>query len=296
MQRKPTPEEFLSQFPLIKEMLKTMQIKTIEESGIEADDIIGSISNLCDCDKIILSGDKDLLQLIDQNTSIWLTKKGVSEVDKVDINNIQSKFQISPKQVIDLKALMGDVSDNIPGVKGIGEKTAIELIGQYSDLNNLYNHLDNLRPKLKEKLVSDKDMAYLSKQLATIKTDCKIDFNLEECKVVFPFTKNVYAFFSEMDFTSLLNNKSLFSEDLSQNDIPLYKKIKLTKENIAKFKDYTNDIFCYNLQSLEFLFQNNIYFLEQTFDIFSDRLDIDEVMLALKPIFENEKILKITSS
>lgn len=296
MQRKPTPEELLSQFPLIKEMLKTMQIKTIEESGIEADDIIGSISNLCDCDKIILSGDKDLLQLIDQNTSIWLTKKGVSEVDKVDINNIQSKFQISPKQVIDLKALMGDVSDNIPGVKGIGEKTAIELIGQYSDLNNLYNHLDNLRPKLKEKLVSDKDMAYLSKQLATIKTDCKIDFNLEECNVVFPFTKNVYAFFSEMDFTSLLNNKSLFSEDLSQNDIPLYKKIKLTKENIAKFKDYTNDIFCYNLQSLEFLFQNNIYFLEQTFDIFSDRLDIDEVMLALKPIFEDEKILKITAS
>ena len=125
MQRKPTPEELISQFAVIKEMLSCMNIKVLEFAGIEADDIIGTIAKSYSGEKFILSGDRDLLQLIDDRTTVWLTKKGVSEVDKVDENRLRELYNLRPSQIIDLKALMGDSSDNIPGVKGIGEKTAL---------------------------------------------------------------------------------------------------------------------------------------------------------------------------
>ena len=297
MQRKSTPEELISQFPLIKQMLSAMNIKTIEESGIEADDIIGSISKSCDCTKIILSGDRDLLQLIDDNTSVWLTKKGVSEVDKVDKNKIKEEFEITPEQVIELKALMGDTSDNIPGVSGVGEKTAKALILEYGSLDNVYNNIESIRPKLQEKLINDKEIAYISKTLATIKTDCDINFNLDECKIVYPLPISAYNFFKEMDFTSLVRNKSLFSEettDESTNNVT--ERVKLTKENLDKLNSLKSDYFCYNLSDMEFIIDGTIYYLDKVIDMFSDGLDVDEVILSLKPIFENDKVLKITAS
>lgn len=297
MQRKSTPEELISQFPLIKQMLSAMNIKTIEESGIEADDIIGSISKSCDCTKIILSGDRDLLQLIDDNTSVWLTKKGVSEVDKVDKDKIKEEFEITPEQVIELKALMGDTSDNIPGVSGVGEKTAKALILEYGSLDNVYKNIESIRPKLQEKLINDKEIAYISKTLATIKTDCDINFNLDECKIVYPLPISAYNFFKEMDFTSLVRNKSLFSEettDESTNNVT--ERVKLTKENLDKLNSLKSDYFCYNLSDMEFIIDGTIYFLDKVIDMFSDGLDVDEVILSLKPIFENDKVLKITAS
>ena len=297
MQRKSTPEELISQFPLIKQMLSAMNIKTIEESGIEADDIIGSISKSCDCTKIILSGDRDLLQLIDDNTSVWLTKKGVSEVDKVDKDKIKEEFEITPEQVIELKALMGDTSDNIPGVSGVGEKTAKALILEYGSLDNVYKNIESIRPKLQEKLINDKEIAYISKTLATIKTDCDINFNLEECKIVYPLPISAYNFFKEMDFTSLVRNKLLFSEettDESTNNVT--ERVKLTKENLDKLNSLKSDYFCYNLSDMEFIIDGTIYYLDKVIDMFSDGLDVDEVILSLKPIFENDKVLKITAS
>ena len=297
MQRKSTPEELISQFPLIKQMLSAMKIKTIEESGIEADDIIGSISKSCDCTKIILSGDRDLLQLIDASTSVWLTKKGVSEVDKVDKDKIKEEFEITPEQVIELKALMGDTSDNIPGVSGVGEKTAKALILEYGSLDNVYKNIESIRPKLQEKLINDKEIAYISKTLATIKTDCDINFNLEECKIVYPLPISAYNFFKEMDFTSLVRNKLLFSEettDESTNNVT--ERVKLTKENLDKLNSLKSDYFCYNLSDMEFIIDGTIYYLDKVIDMFSDGLDVDEVILSLKPIFENDKALKITAS
>ena len=297
MQRKSTPEELISQFPLIKQMLSAMKIKTIEESGIEADDIIGSISKSCDCTKIILSGDRDLLQLIDDNTSVWLTKKGVSEVDKVDKDKIKEEFEITPEQVIELKALMGDTSDNIPGVSGVGEKTAKALILEYGSLDNVYKNIESIRPKLQEKLINDKEIAYISKTLATIKTDCDINFNLEECKIVYPLPISAYNFFKDMDFTSLVRNKLLFSEettDESTNNVA--ERVKLTKENLDKLNSLKSDYFCYNLSEMEFIIDGTIYYLDKVIDMFSDGLDVDEVILSLKPIFENDKVLKITAS
>ena len=297
MQRKSTPEELISQFPLIKQMLSAMNIKMIEESGIEADDIIGSISKSCDCTKIILSGDRDLLQLIDDNTSVWLTKKGVSEVDKVDKDKIKEEFEITPEQVIELKALMGDTSDNIPGVSGVGEKTAKALILEYGSLDNVYKNIESIRPKLQEKLINDKEIAYISKTLATIKTDCDINFNLEECKIVYPLPISAYNFFKDMDFTSLVQNKLLFSEettDESTNNVT--ERVKLTKENLDKLNSLKSDYFCYNLSDMEFIIDGTIYYLDKVIDMFSDGLDVDEVILSLKPIFENDKALKITAS
>ena len=127
--RKETPPELRSQFPLIKDLLREMGILVIEEDGIEADDIIGTAAKSIEGEKIILSGDRDLLQLISPDTEVWLTIKGVTLLNKVNLSNLKLNFEISrPDQIIELKALMGDSSDNIPGVAGIGEKTALKLL------------------------------------------------------------------------------------------------------------------------------------------------------------------------
>ncbi len=215
-QRKPTPPELISQFPVIKEMLSVMNISTFEFEGIEADDIIGTISqnvDNVDIETIILSGDRDLLQLIDKNTSVWLTKKGVSEVQKVDLTNLKSMFSLeSPSQIIELKALMGDASDNIPGVKGVGEKTALTLLDTYKTVDKIYENIDSIKGKLQEKLKEGQKDAYMSKQLATIKTDCDFDFDLEKCKLQFPFGEEVLQFFKTWDFSSLIKNAKLYQD------------------------------------------------------------------------------------
>ena len=248
MQRKATPVELVSQFPLIKKMLQAMGIKTIEQEGIEADDIIGTIARHIDCKKYILSGDRDLLQLIDDNTFVWLTKKGVSEIDKVDETRLKELYNISPSQVIELKALMGDTSDNIPGVRGIGEKTAQTLINEYGNVDNIYDNIENIKGKLSEKLEEDKDMAYLSRKLATIKTDCDIDYNIDDFVLDFPFSTEAYQFFKEMDFTSLINNATLF-KDVNVEEATVTKVERLPLDN-ATIKEFKNLIAIYNRKQL----------------------------------------------
>ena len=175
MQRKATPEELISQFPRIKEMLESMQIKIVEQAGIEADDIIGTIAKNTACEKIILSGDRDLVHLLDDKTTVWLTKKGVSEVDKVDKEQLKSKYNMIPEQVIDLKALMGDASDNIPGVKGVGEKTALSLIEEYGNLDNVYNNIETIKGKLKE---LKPFMGFINRRLCIQLAKLMVDFNV----------------------------------------------------------------------------------------------------------------------
>ncbi len=296
MQRKATPPELISQFPVIKEMLKTMNIKTFELGGIEADDIIGTVTKLYKGEKIILSGDRDLLQLIDDETSVWLTKKGVTELDKVDEKRLLELFNLKPYQIIDLKGLMGDSSDNIPGVRGIGEKTALTLLEKYKNVDEIYNNIENISGKLKEKLLSDKEMAYISKQLATIKRDCEIDFNIEDCRYEFPFNEKTYQFFKQWDFSSLLKNQSLFSNEKIIKISEKIEKIQLTNEILKDILQANNKIFCYDLKKLQFLFNDKIYYLNANFDMFNPNLKVEEVCQDLKTIFENKNILKITMS
>ncbi len=187
--RPPTPEKLYQQIPKVKEVLEALNASVFEKQGFEADDIIGTIAFLSPIETIVLSGDTDILQLVDSKTKVYLLKKGVKDIVLCDENLVKERFQgLNPGQILDLKALKGDASDNIPGVTGVGEKTAISLVLKFKSLENLYEELKEnsekaktLKPKLKEILLKYKEQAFLSKELAEIKKDMVIDFNLEKC-------------------------------------------------------------------------------------------------------------------
>lgn len=208
--RKPMPEELRPQIPLLKEILKLMGVTYIEKEGIEADDIIGTIAKNTNIMTYIYTGDKDSFQLVDHETTVYFTRRGVAEIDEYNEKNFKEKTGINPVQIIDLKSLMGDASDNIPGVAGVGEKTALALVQKYGSLENVYNHIEEERGKLKEKLISSKDLAFLSKSLATIKTDCEIDFCVENMGVKTPFSYALKEKFIELEFKSFYQKEDLF--------------------------------------------------------------------------------------
>ena len=293
--RKETPPDLIKQFPVIKSMLKLMNIKVLEYEGIEADDIIGTLSTSSDKENILLSGDRDLLQLVNQNTVVWLTKKGVTEIDVMDEKAIKNKYGFSPKGIIDLKALMGDSSDNIPGVSGVGEKTALSLLDKYSTLDGVYQHIDEITGKLKDKLINDKDNAYLSKTLATIKTDCDIQINFDEYTYSYPFDESVREFFEYMNFNSFLKREDIFGapkkKEVAVKEI-LIDNLKVVDALIGEIKDE----FSYDLEELKFASKNNAYFLKKDLDLFSVNIDEKDVLKKLKNIFEDEKIVKITKN
>ena len=217
--RSSTPEELGMQFALLEETLQTMGIKTIKIKGLEGDDIIGTLAKRFDVPTIVLTGDRDSLQLIDDSTQVWLTKKGISELKMMDTSALMEEYGVAPRQVIDAKALMGDKSDNIPGVKGIGEVGAYKLVREYGSLENIYNNLDNISKALRAKLENDKDMAFLSYKLATIKTDCDIECNLDECIYQFPFASKVKELFAKYQFSALLKKDNLFCKDTKIQEI-----------------------------------------------------------------------------
>jgi len=295
--RKPMPEELRSQIPVIKEMLKIMNITTIESDGIEADDILGALSKqFDDCKKFIVSGDRDLLQLITDTTEVWLTKKGVTDILAVNLDNLQEAYGVKyPYQVIELKSLMGDASDNIPGVMGVGEKTALKLIEDYDNLQNLYDNIDKITGKLKEKLESDKDNAFMSRTLATINTESEFEYEKRDMK--FPFSFDVFTFFKEWNFTSIIKRNNLF-EAVKSDDNVVAKMIKIengdvVKELIFKIKNK----FSYNFEKMQFSpNRDEIYFIEPNPTMFDIGLSLDEFLTLLKDVFENEKILKITTN
>lgn len=182
--RKPLDDELKVQFPIVREFLDAAGIKRYEIHGYEADDIIGSMAKQCQksADTTILTSDRDLLQLIDASTKVLLMQKGITEMKLVDNENFPEMYDgLSPIQIIDLKGLMGDTADNIPGVKGVGEKTAIRLLKAHPSVEEVYAHMDEVKGKLKEKLENDKDNAFLSKHLATIYRDMDLPFALESC-------------------------------------------------------------------------------------------------------------------
>jgi len=185
--RKPSPPELHPQFPLVKEVLSALKIKTLELAGYEADDIIGTVAKLCDNENVkcdILTGDKDDLQLASDCVTVKLviTRGGKTETTDFNAEDVQAQYGVSPAEFIDVKALMGDPSDNIPGVAGIGEKTAFSLISQYKSIENIYGNLDKLSvtPSVLTKLEAGKELAKLSKTLATIDVNVPIEFELND--------------------------------------------------------------------------------------------------------------------
>lgn len=214
--RKKAPEDFYRQIPRIKGILDAFGIKIFEKEGFEADDIIGTIALLAetkspDLEIIILSSDTDVLQLVDAKTKALILKKGISQTILYDEKGVQEKYQgLTPRQLIDFKALRGDPSDNIPGVFGIGEKTATELINRFKSLENLYSGLDqeetskSLKESLLNKLVNQKEKAFLSKRLAEICRDIDLNFDLESCSWKNYDRDGVAKIFKDLGFFSLL--------------------------------------------------------------------------------------------
>jgi len=194
--RPPAPQELYQQIPKVKEVLQAFNVPIFEKEGFEADDIIGSIAKAApkkqvvpEIETIILSGDLDVLQLVDPHTKVYSLRKGVKDVVLYDEAGVEKKYGLPPGQLLDFKALKGDPSDNVPGVSGVGEKTAKELIKEFESLENLYQDLEEksekakkLKPRLRETLLKYKEQAFLSKELIQIKKDAPLDFNFKECR------------------------------------------------------------------------------------------------------------------
>lgn len=186
--RKPMPEELREQVPVMKEVLKAMGIVIVEQAGLEADDILGTLAKKAQragLEVSLVSGDRDLLQIADEHIKIRIpkTKSGRTEIEDYYPKDVADAYKVTPTQFIDLKALMGDTSDNIPGVPKVGEKTAAELMVTYGSLDNIYAHVEEISKKsIRESLIANKDLADLSKLLATIKIDCEVELDYEAAK------------------------------------------------------------------------------------------------------------------
>ncbi|MDD2397568.1 MAG: DNA polymerase I, partial [Tissierellia bacterium] len=201
--RQKAPNELVQQFQLIRDVLDVHNIKRVEVEGFEADDVSGTFACAAKeqgADVYLVTSDKDYLQLIDENVKVILTKKGITNTVEMNLNSMGEEYGLTPEQFVDLKALMGDSSDNIPGVKGVGEKTALKLMQEYKSLDNVYANIDNIKGKLKEKLETDKMQAYMSQTLARIITDIPIEFNIEEYKINKPDIKKLSELYDELEF------------------------------------------------------------------------------------------------
>ncbi|MGS4787146.1 DNA polymerase I [Streptococcus sp. P25B114] len=207
--RAKTPDEFREQFPFIRQMLDAMGVKHYELAQYEADDIIGTLDKMAEridtpFDVTIVSGDKDLIQLTDENTVVEISKKGVAEFEEFTPAYLMEKMGITPVQFIDLKALMGDKSDNIPGVTKIGEKTGLKLLIEHGSLEGIYENIDSMKAsKMKENLINDKDQAFLSKTLATIDTNAPIEIGLDDIVYSGPNLEELAQFYDDMGFKQL---------------------------------------------------------------------------------------------
>jgi len=292
--RGPMPEDLYSQLVDLKELLKAMGILTLEQSEIEADDIVGTRSRKCNEECILIAGDKDLLQLVNSNTTVWLTQKGISNVLKVTPEVLQTEFGIKPYQVIELKAIMGDSSDNIPGVAGIGKVGANKLIEEFDNLDNIYANVDKLATGVKNKLEVSKEIAYLSKQLATIKLDVDLKCELKDCEFSLPFNKETYLIMQDLDFKSLLKREELFEHSYNvenkKETIVNIEKVEIdNQENFDNMLDVLKESFAVlsDTMSLKFATGNKEFTLYKSGEIFNSNIN------KIKEIFENENLQKI---
>jgi DNA polymerase-1 len=233
--RKPADQDLVSQLPLLKSTLEQANITNFSMGGFEADDLIATLAlrslkkikktksgpkKLVD-EVVIITGDKDLMQLVNEKISLFVPIRGLSETKVFKTEDVQEKLGVLPNQVVDLKALMGDMSDNYPGVAGIGPKVAIDLLSEYQSLDNIYKNLDKIKPSIKEKLEISKDNAYLSQKLATLVTNIPLDFKILQSK----FNQN--SFLNLISLFKTFNFKSLIQRIEKQNP----KQVKINKPN-----------------------------------------------------------------
>ena len=242
--RKAMPEELREQVPLMKEVLTAMGIKIMELPGYEADDVLGTASKHAErlgMNVSVITGDRDLLQLATEHILIRIpkTKKGTTEIENYYDKDVKEKYQVSPIEFIDVKALMGDTADNIPGVPSVGEKTATSLIVQYHSVENVYEHIEEItKKKLKETLVNHKELAFLSKKLATIEIDSPIELDLDDTQILNLYTQEAFELIKKLEFKSMIKK---FVDHMSE-DTKTSQSFEITPKLIGDF-DETEKVF-----------------------------------------------------
>ena len=291
-QRKPMPEELRMQLPVLKEVLSAMNIYIMEKEGYEADDIIGTVSRICDesnVECLILTGDKDDLQLASNNTKVLLTvtKGGNTTVTVCDEKEVFDRYSVTPVQFIDVKGLMGDTSDNIPGVKGIGEKTAINLISQYNSIEGVYEHIDEIKGATGQKLKDGEEMAYLSKKLCTIDRFVPLDFSLDDALTKTYDDEKLEKLFINLEFSSFMSRINKEEIKPSIEYLPCersYEKIEADDQFIYRIYTVNGEIY-----SVAYIKNGLIKYIINDITLTTPLKDI------IKDVFERETTMKIGS-
>ncbi|HBQ43969.1 MAG TPA: DNA polymerase I, partial [Lactobacillus acetotolerans] len=252
--RQKTPEELLEQLPYIQEMLHDLGIKTYELKNYEADDIIGTFVNLgekADFKVTVVTGDRDLTQLTSNKTTVMVTKHGVSDLEAYTPEHMKKINGVTPTEFIDMKALMGDNSDNYPGVTKIGPKTASNLIQKYGSIENLYDHIDDMKKsKRKENLIKDKDKAFLAKKLATIDRNAPVTIGLKDVKCKPVDYKKLRQFYEQMNFRKFLGELNASGEGQDGAEVEKVKYTELDQSNAKKISVKENDTVSFYLGML----------------------------------------------
>lgn len=298
--RKPMPEDLAMQMPMLKQLLRSMQINIVELAGFEADDVIGTLAKKCDYETVIVTGDRDSLQLVSDSTRVWLTKRGITEIIEYTPEKLKEEGLL-PSQIIDLKSLMGDSSDNIPGIPGVGEKTARSLLERYNSLEGVYEHTSELRGKLKEKVEENKELAYLSYKLATIDTDAPIAYEEEKSILKLPFSTKVRDVMTDFGFLSLVNKLEFCDskDDSIIETVKVAERFKIKVNDMKKLEKLIQILSMYD--GFAFVYDGNIhigldkseeYVIILQSNVFETGLDYGEVMEALKTVLENKEINK----
>ncbi len=293
--RHPMPEELAVQLPLLKDLLGRMGIRIIEQDGIEADDIIGTMALNSGVKTFIVTGDRDSFQLVDDRTTVLFTKRGITEVDEITPESLKRITGLTPAQIIDYKALAGDSSDNIPGVPGVGEKTAVGLLEKYGSLKGVYENLDSITGALHTKLEANRPSAEISYYLATIKRDCDIDTSVSLCEYEFPFGGEVFDFFVKMEFKALIKRENLFKRDVGEERkavIPTLVEIKSANQAAVVLNgvselavDFGDNV------SISFDEKTVFVFLVRE-SLFGDGMTYDEAIDVLRSVLEDERVVK----
>lgn len=298
--RKATPDELIPQFDLVKDALKEAGIAVLELEGYEADDILGVLSQTAaknEMDAMLVTGDKDAFQLISDTCEVMLTRKGVSEIEIYDKNKLSDEYCLVPEQIVDLKGFMGDSSDNIPGVPGVGEKTALKLLLDYKSMEGVYDNIDKIGGKLQEKLKDNKDRAYLSRKLAVIDVNAPIEAPLSVLKFTGLDNEGIKTAFQRLGFATLLKRldskqatEIKAAEDIILQDIGNEEQLKsliadmFGKEYIAfDFGEYISVAFSGGKE----------YIIKSEHTLLNTEFTYETVLSELKPILENADIPKL---
>lgn len=298
--RKKMPDELGQQLQPLKELLDTFNIHRMEMAGYEADDLIGTVAKMGednDFEVYIVTGDKDAIQLASNKTTTLITKKGVGEVEEYNYDSVVERYEMTPTQFIDLKGLMGDKSDNIPGVPGIGEKTGIKLIKEFSSIENIIENIDQLKGSVKKKIEENKEQAIFSKKLATIIRDVPIEISLDELSYGDYDKKAVIEEFKKFGFTTLIKQVLAMDDVEGESTVEEKSELKISHlDNVLEFKkevEKTNKLFIKTVSKVGNILEQNLMYVFLSADGENIYYINDEELELIKDIISNEEIKKI---